>query len=529
MRARPASDKPNQIAPENCFLIKNPPSTVCDPEDGQSTSIPPTPPPVTSGESSLPFPRCCFFCGPSKLNRKCTYAPELCGAIRPPNGICVYEWTRTITWGTQLESFADGTLNETYGFSDVTRGNTTCYDFLGEPLDEGAASGAGEDTSFYGGAGPILFTRTTYPDGASGQVPVVGVARDDDWGVTQLYFWLDEEPVALSGLQTGLYDAWTCTETPNGTPGAGCDAFSGFSGTLDVSGLAAGPHRLVIAAVNGRGEPIPTYYEQEFTVGVDPCAGDTFGPSVQLSNLVDGQIVADPATVTVSASDPAGVSAVDLYVDGAYRQVDTVAPWSFTAPLGPGEHRLRAKAYDACGNHRFSPEVLIEVASGGTVTRRHAALADTWSNQDHPATAFGDRSILRMRTSAGGHGRHTYLKFHVDDCPGGASTARLWFRTQDRELLGDLGVYRLLDTSWSEGTLTWLNAPLAYDAVMIIPGPFGAESWQGVDVTSLVTGNGVWSLGLATSSNAGQQDLLSRESLAVLEPAPYLELSCRAP
>ncbi|MEM9290530.1 MAG: Ig-like domain-containing protein, partial [Acidobacteriota bacterium] len=336
------------------------------------------------------------------------------------------------------------------------------------------------------------------------------------------------EPVALQSLQTGLYDPWTCTEAP----AAGCVAMSRFSGTLDVSSLAAGPHRLVVAAVNGRGEPIPTYHEQIFTVGVDPCAGDGSGPAVQLTSPQNGATLSAPTTVEITASDPAGVTAVDLYVDGAYRQVDTTAPWLFTWDAvadGTGQHRLRAKAYDACGNIRFSPEITVEVAQNGFITRTYSPLDDTWSNQDHPATVFGDRSILRIRTSAGGHGRHTYLKFLVDDCPGGATSATLWLATQDRELPGDLGIYRLTDTSWQEETLTWINAPLSYDRLQIEAGPFTADSWHAIPVGGMVSGDGLWSLGVASSSNAGQQDFLSNESVTVPHRGPYLELTCRVP
>ena len=54
---------------------------------------------------------------------------------------------------------------------------------------------------------------------------------------------------------------------------------------------------------------------------------------------------------------------------------------------------------------------------------------------------------------------------------------------------------------WEEGKITFANAPAAGATIGSV-GSFAANSWTSVDVTSLVTGNGMYDFTLTTTSTA---------------------------
>jgi hypothetical protein len=70
---------------------------------------------------------------------------------------------------------------------------------------------------------------------------------------------------------------------------------------------------------------------------------------------VNGSVVSAKSTVTISAtaSDNAGVTRVEFYVNGSLKCTDTSAPhtcsWGVPAARGKS-YQLQAKAHDAAGN-----------------------------------------------------------------------------------------------------------------------------------------------------------------------------------
>ncbi|HWP60966.1 MAG TPA: S8 family serine peptidase [Candidatus Acidoferrales bacterium] len=86
--------------------------------------------------------------------------------------------------------------------------------------------------------------------------------------------------------------------------------------------------------------------------------------SVAIVSPAAGSSVSGAVPVEVSASAEAGISRVELYVDGALSGTATAAPFSFlwnAAPLS-GPHTLVAKAYDTAGGEGSSAPVSVNVA-----------------------------------------------------------------------------------------------------------------------------------------------------------------------
>jgi len=89
---------------------------------------------------------------------------------------------------------------------------------------------------------------------------------------------------------------------------------------------------------------------------IPPTASVTFPAN---SNTVSGSIA-----VSVSASDNAGVTQVELYIDGVLFATDSTVPYSFawdTTQTSDGTHTLQALAYDAAGNSKASNSVSVTV------------------------------------------------------------------------------------------------------------------------------------------------------------------------
>ena len=77
--------------------------------------------------------------------------------------------------------------------------------------------------------------------------------------------------------------------------------------------------------------------------------------------------------------------------------------------------------------------------------------------------------------------------------------------------------HRLANTSWTEGALTWNNAPPADAAVVASLGAVQVGAWYEVGVTALVTGDGVVSLRVTSGSSNGA-DYASTEGAVGFAP-----------
>lgn len=99
---------------------------------------------------------------------------------------------------------------------------------------------------------------------------------------------------------------------------------------------------------NGRVDAVAAVAVSVETVKVDSTA-----PSTAITSPAGGTNVSGLVVVDVSASDDAGVSRVELLVNGVKVGTDTAAPYGFSwdsAQVPDGGAKLTAYAYDAAGN-----------------------------------------------------------------------------------------------------------------------------------------------------------------------------------
>ncbi len=142
-------------------------------------------------------------------------------------------------------------------------------------------------------------------------------------------------------------------------------------------------------------------------------------------------------------------------------------------------------------------------------------VADTYVNAGSTITNYGSSTTMRLDSSPD---VHAYLRFTISGFSGTISQVRLLLFSNNSDSSG-IRAFTLADNTWGELTLNYTNAP-ALGAQIASLGSFAA-GWVTLDVTSYITGNGTYSIGVTNLSSTAIS-VNSRESGA---NAPQLVIS----
>jgi glycosyl hydrolase family 99/fibronectin type III domain protein len=143
------------------------------------------------------------------------------------------------------------------------------------------------------------------------------------------------------------------------------------------------------------------------------------------------------------------------------------------------------------------------------------AVADSYVQSDAPSTNNGTKTTVR---ADGSPDVRAYLSFDVQGLSAPVTSAVLRVRTYSTSHKTGYSVSPVPSSpAWGETTITYANAP-AFGAAVGSSGPWAASGvWTEVNVTSLVSGNGLVSFALTTSSTTALS-LSSRESGSASAP-----------
>jgi hypothetical protein len=153
------------------------------------------------------------------------------------------------------------------------------------------------------------------------------------------------------------------------------------------------------------------------------------------------------------------------------------------------------------------------------VTQTFTSTADSYVNQKFPKTNYGTRPTME---AAGSPVERGYVRFSVTGLAGTVSRATLRLYATAGSSVG-FSVRGVTDNTWAETTITYNNAPAASPTITSSSGSFGT-GWVSLDVTSLVSGNGVVSFAL-TSTAAKVVSLATREKGAAYAPQLVVEVT----
>jgi hypothetical protein len=199
-----------------------------------------------------------------------------------------------------------------------------------------------------------------------------------------------------------------------------------------------------------------------------------------------------------ASSDNTGVRGYGIYRDGVL--VNTVdqntLSYSDLNLIPSTNYSYRVDAFDGSGNHS-ALSTSKSVTTPGTATYTFDAVADAYVGADFPSTNYGLSGTLRTVSSPE---YRSYLRFVVSDIGGTVTNTTLRLYATSSSATG-YQIKRVGDQGWEEGTITYANAP-AVGALIGSSGNFASGNWTSVNVTSLVTGNGVYDLALTTTSGS---------------------------
>jgi chitodextrinase len=199
-----------------------------------------------------------------------------------------------------------------------------------------------------------------------------------------------------------------------------------------------------------------------------------------------------------AASDNTGLMGYSIYRDGVL--VNTVGrnKLNYTdANLDPSTtHTYRVDAFDGSGNHS-ALSASRSATTQSTATYTFNPVADAYVSGDFATTNFGTSAVLKADTSPV---FQSYLRFNVGDISGTITKATLRLYTTSTSSVG-YQIRRVNNQGWEEGSINLDDAPAA-GAVIGSSGNFTLGNWTSVDVTSLVTGSGIYDLALTTNSTA---------------------------
>jgi chitodextrinase len=256
----------------------------------------------------------------------------------------------------------------------------------------------------------------------------------------------------------------------------------------------------------------------QLVITTGSAGSDTTAPSVP-AGLAAAASVADRVDLSWSPStDDVGVAGYGVYRDGGATPISSTSATSFsdTGLAAGSTHSYRVDAVDGAGNRSarsgaVSATTATGGGGGGSASVDLAPAADGYVRADQPAANFGVDTVLR---ADGSPVIRAYLRFNVQGLDGSVSRAIL--RVLPKANHGGGFSVGGTGTSWSEGTLTFDNAP-AVSAPAGASGALTAGAWAEVDVTTLVAGNGPVSMALTTTSGTAMS-LSSRESGAATAP-----------
>jgi parallel beta-helix repeat protein len=212
-----------------------------------------------------------------------------------------------------------------------------------------------------------------------------------------------------------------------------------------------------------------------------------------------------------TASDNVAVTGYTIYRDGT--AIGTVGPttpnFQDTTVSPETTYTYTVDAFDGADN-RSAPSApataTTPAAPPGPTILTLLPSDDAQVSESAPTSNFGAATTLRLDASPV---LRSYLKFDVSGISGAITRATLRLYANSSSNTG-FQAHGADDTSWTESTLTYANAP-AYGAAVDDSGPFTAGATTEVDVTPLITGSGTYTMVL-TSNNLTAMSLASGES-----------------
>ena len=294
---------------------------------------------------------------------------------------------------------------------------------------------------------------------------------------------------------------------------------SGISGMKYLSGLAMAP------ASNGTGQRDYWIVDRAIDNGPNPNENDgrifeisvvdSSAPSISGFSPTSGSV---GTPVTISGSGFTGATNVKFNgtsVGSGNFSVDSDVQITATVPSGATTGPISVTTPGGIA----TSSTVFTVTGSSTLT--FGPVADTFVRSDNPTLHPGTKISLSVDNNPIKHG---LLKFSVSGVGSGSiqSVKLRLFCLDASDKGGDF--YRVADNSWQENTVTWNTEPAADPTSIASLGAVSVNTWYEVDLNSLVTGDGTYSIRIASTSGNGV-DYSTKEGAAGSAPQLVVTLA----
>ena len=262
-----------------------------------------------------------------------------------------------------------------------------------------------------------------------------------------------------------------------------------------------------------------TFDVQTYTFSGSGGSGDTSAPTAP-GNLT--AVAASPTRVNLgwtASTDNVGVTGYTITRNGATLTTTGGTATSFTdATAAPHtSYTYSVRATDAAGNlSPASNSATVTTPAGGS-TFTFTPTDDAYVDQVSASTNFGAATRVVTDNSPVDDG---LMKFTVatGGCAITSATLSLTVGSSSTDASAKGGdLHTTAGTNWSEGTVTWANAPAANAATIASLGAVTSGTTYTLVVTSAVTADGVVSFRLTSTSSDGAR-YFSKEGSSTQQP-----------
>jgi glucose/arabinose dehydrogenase len=237
-----------------------------------------------------------------------------------------------------------------------------------------------------------------------------------------------------------------------------------------------------------------------WVISTAPIGSGSSTPSISSFTPASGPI---GTQVTINGNNFIGASSVKF--NGTAAAVfNVVSAAQITANVPSGATTGKISVTTAGGTATSANDFTVTSSSGGS-TVSFLPLHDAYVKSSAATTNYGSAMTLRQRKSSS-ETINAYLKFEVTGLGGAVQSAKLRMYVTDASNDGG-AVYAVSNnylnttTPWTQGGISWNNAPAISGAVLSAAGAVSLNAWIELDVTSAVTGNGTFSFGLKSNSS----------------------------
>jgi chitodextrinase len=228
------------------------------------------------------------------------------------------------------------------------------------------------------------------------------------------------------------------------------------------------------------------------SVTVSNSTSDTTPPSTP-ANLKATASSSSQINLTWSAStDNVGVTGYNVYRNGTMLTKTTTASYSNTGLAASTSYTYTVAAVDAAGNvssQSASASATTLSSSAQSQTLKFTPVGDAVIKSPYPSSNYGSDTKLWLQATPE---YDSLIQFTVSGIGSAAVTsAKLYLYNFRSSTSG--GKFYAAGSSWSESKVTWSNAPAAGTLIATL-GTVPGSSWVAVDVTSLIKGDGTYSI-----------------------------------